>query len=114
MEFDTSTPYVLRQFSETLRQLLQNGMSKAESIFPINNRLKEPLRQSFNDSIFHNGKVVLDERTGQKIKNGGPRNECSFHDLECWTKRIYAFVNGFYWLCPPSKVSKKMIINMSL
>lgn len=66
MEFDVSTPYVLRQFSETLRQLIQNGMKKSESIFPISNRLKEPLRKSFNDSIFHDGKVVMDERTGQK------------------------------------------------
>ena len=40
MEFDSSAPYVLRQFSETLRQLLQNGMGKSESIFPISNRLK--------------------------------------------------------------------------
>ena len=48
MEFDSSAPYVLRQFSETLRQLLQNGMGKIESIFPISNRLKEPLRNSFN------------------------------------------------------------------
>ena len=28
MEFDSSAPYVLRQFSETLRQLLQNGIDR--------------------------------------------------------------------------------------
>lgn len=108
MEFDTSTPYVLRQFSETLRQLLQNGMSKAESIFPINNRLKEPLRQSFNDSIFHNGKVVLDERTGQKkLRMEVQGMSVPFMTWSAGQKEFMPLLMGFYWLCPPSKVSKK-------
>ncbi|MGB3198340.1 MAG: AAA family ATPase, partial [Saprospiraceae bacterium] len=98
MEFDTSTPYVLRQFSETLRQLLQNGMSKAESIFPINNRLKEPLRQSFNDSIFHNGKVVLDERTGQKkLRMEVQGMSVPFMTWSAGQKEFMPLLMGFYW-----------------
>lgn len=34
MEFDNSTPYVLRYFSETLRLFMQNGMGNPEAIFP--------------------------------------------------------------------------------
>lgn len=108
MEFDTSTPYVLRQFSETLRQLLQNGMSKVESIFPINNRLKEPLRQSFNDSIFHDGKVIMDERTGQKkLRMEIQGMSVPFMTWSAGQKEFMPLLMGFYWLCPPSKVSKK-------
>ena len=44
MEFDNSTPYVLRYFSETLRLFMQNGMGNPEAIFPIKNRLKAVLR----------------------------------------------------------------------
>ena len=108
MEFDVSTPYVLRQFSETLRQLLQNGMSKSESIFPINNRLKEPLRQSFNDSIFHNGKVVMDERTGQKkLRMEVQGMSVPFITWSAGQKEFMPLLMGFYWLCPPSKVRRK-------
>lgn len=108
MEFDVSTPYVLRQFSETLRQLLQNGMGKVESIFPINNRLKEPLRQSFNDSIFHDGKVVMDERTGQKkLRMEVHGMSVPFMTWSAGQKEFMPLLMGFYWLCPPSKVSKK-------
>ena len=108
MEFDSSAPYVLRQFSETLRQLLQNGMGKSESIFPISNRLKEPLRQSFNESIFHDGKVVMDERTGQKkLRMEIQGMSVPFITWSAGQKEFMPLLMGFYWLCPPSKVSKK-------
>lgn len=108
MEFDSSAPYVLRQFSETLRQLLQNGMAKSESIFPISNRLKEPLRRSFNDSIFHDGKVVLDERTGQKkLRMQIGDMSVPFITWSAGQKEFMPLLMGFYWLCPPSKVSRK-------
>lgn len=108
MEFDISTPYVLRHFSETLRLLLQNGMKKKESIFPISNRLKEPLRQSFNDSIFHDGKVVMDERTGQKkLRMEIEGMSVPFITWSAGQKEFMPLLLGFYWLCPPSKVSRK-------
>ena len=108
MEFDSSAPYVLRQFSETLRQLLQNGMGKTESIFPVNNRLKEPLRQSFIDSIFHDGKVVMDERTGQKkLRMEVQGMSVPFITWSAGQKEFMPLLMGFYWLCPPSKVSRK-------
>lgn len=108
MEFDSSTPFVLRQFSETLRQMLQNGMGKLESIFPINKRLKEPLRESFNDSIFHNGKVVMDERSGQKkLRMQVDNMSVPFIAWSAGQKEFMPLLLGFYWLCPPSKVSKK-------
>ena len=105
MEFDTSAPYVLRYFSETLRLLLQNGMEK--SIFPIN-RLKETLRKLFADSIFHGGEVVLDERTGQKkfrMKVG--EMNVPFITWSAGQKEFMPLLLAFYHLCPPSKVAKK-------
>lgn len=108
MEFDNTAPFVLRQFSETLRLLLQNGMQKKESIFPISNRLKEPLRNSFDDSIFHGGKVVLDERTGQKkLRMEVEGMNVPFMTWSAGQKEFMPLLLGFYWLCPPSKVSRK-------
>lgn len=108
MEFDSSTPYVLRAFSETLRQLLQNGLGKFESIFPISKRLKEPLRNSFVANIFHDGKVVMDERTGQKkLRMEVEGMSVPFITWSAGQKEFMPLLLGFYWLCPPSKVSRK-------
>lgn len=108
MEFDVSTPYVLKQFSETMRQLLQNGMDTKEAIFPISNRLKTPLRDSFNESIFHNGKIIIDEKTGQKkLKMLVEGMSVPFITWSAGQKEFMPLLLGFYWLCPPSKVSMK-------
>lgn len=66
MEFDLSTPYVLRAFSETLRTYIQGFMGDPNTIFPISNRLKGVLKHSFNDNIFYGGKIVMEENAGQK------------------------------------------------
>ena len=105
MEFDTSAPYVLRYFSETLRLLLQNGMEK--SIFPIN-RLKNTLRKLFDENIFHGGEIFLDERTGQKkfrMKVG--EMNVPFITWSAGQKEFMPLLLAFYNLCPPSKVAKK-------
>ena len=66
MEYDISSPYVLRNFSETLRLFFQNEIGDDQTVFPLNNRLKGGLKKSFNESIFHGGQVVIDESSGQK------------------------------------------------
>lgn len=67
MEYDISNPYVLRRFSETLRVFMQGGLGNPDTIFPMRNRLKGSVRKSIKDTIFHNGKVVID-KTGEQRK----------------------------------------------
>lgn len=66
MEFDISTPYVLRQFSETLRLSFQKGMTSNQVLFPLREEKSECINASFNENIFHDGKVIIDDRSGQK------------------------------------------------
>ena len=66
MEFDISTPYVLRVFSETLRVFVQGGLGNPDVIFPMKTRLKTVMKRSFSDSIFHQGNVVIDQSSGQR------------------------------------------------
>lgn len=66
MEFDMSAPYVLRFFSETLRVFMQGGLGNPDVIFPMNLRLESSVKDSINSSIFHNGKVILDQTGGQR------------------------------------------------
>ena len=66
MEFNITTPYVLRNFSELLRIYIQGGLGNPQVIFPLKNRLKGDLRQSIQNNVFHNAKVVLDDVSGQR------------------------------------------------
>ena len=66
MEFDMSTPYVLRAFSEALRIYMQNTTEGRALLFPVSKRLQEALLQSIDYNIFHGGKIVMEEISGQK------------------------------------------------
>jgi energy-coupling factor transporter ATP-binding protein EcfA2 len=108
MEFGPDAPFVLRQFSETLRLLLQNSISEFHTIFPASGKLKGLFCSEFNDSIFHDGKVVFDDRTGQKkLRMEVGDTSVPFLTWSAGQKEFMPLLLGFYMLCPPSKVSMK-------
>lgn len=107
-EFDESVPYVLRYFSENLRQFLQKDFSKDNGIFPLSQRLKAPLRNSFNESIFHNGKVFIDDASGQrKFRMEVSKSKIPFMTWSAGQKEFMPLLLSFYWLCPSSKISRR-------
>lgn len=103
-EYEDSVPYVLRQFSETLRLLLENG-GKEDAIFPRSQSLKAPLRTAFNDSIFHNGKIVVDQVAKKRLKLQLSDSTIPFMAWSAGQKEFMPLLLSFYWLCPSSKVS---------
>ena len=109
MEFDSSSPYVLRAFSETLRLFMQHGLGKTDILFPMKTRLKGFLRHSFNETIFHNAKVAMEERYGQKkmVLKVDDMN-IPFMSWSAGQKEFMPLLLAFYCLSgPPSKVVKK-------
>jgi energy-coupling factor transporter ATP-binding protein EcfA2 len=107
-EYEDSVPYILRHFSETLRQFLERGVGKQdEIIFPQNNRLKAPLRNSFNESIFHDGKIVIDKSNKKRFKLTFGKSSIPFMTWSAGQKEFMPLLLSFYWLSPSGNVSKK-------
>lgn len=108
-EFDPSTPYVLRQFSEILRVFMNGGLGGNNVLFPINTRLKNCQRKSFNNSIFHDGVVEMVNQSGQrkmKMKVGGM--EMPFMTWSAGQKEFMPLLMGFYCVSgPPTLVINK-------
>ncbi len=108
-DFSFTTPYVLREFTETLRTFLQFRMGDKDVIFPINERLKKIQKQSFENSIFHKGEVVMDEVAGQKkmlLAVGGMK--IPFMAWSAGQKEFMPLLLGFYCLSgSPSMVVKR-------
>ncbi len=109
MEFDSSSPYILRSFSETLRLFMQHGMGSADVLFPMKNRLKGFLRNAFNESIFHGARIIMEERSGQKKMVLGVDNlKIPFMSWSAGQKEFMPLLLAFYCLSgPPSKVVKR-------
>lgn len=109
MEFDMATPYVLKSFSETLRLYIQGSMGDPEMLFPVSNRLKGALKKSFDDNIFHGGKIVMEENSGQKkMKMRIDDMSIPFMTWSAGQKEFMPLLIAFYCLSgPASQVFKK-------
>ena len=103
MEFDMSTPYVLRSFSETLRTYLQGAMGDPDIIFPYSTRLKGNMKKLFDESIFHGGKVVMEESSGLKkmMMRVGGDSKIPFMTWSAGQKEFMPLLLAFYCLSGP-------------
>jgi energy-coupling factor transporter ATP-binding protein EcfA2 len=108
-DFDDSTPYVLRDFSETLRRYLEGGFTHGESpVFPqapkkVNGRLTD----SFNESVFYGGEITVDEQAKKRLKLSINGLSLPFMTWSTGQKEFMPLLMAFYWLCPPTDERKK-------
>lgn len=109
MEFDSSAPFVLKNFSEILRVFIQGGLGNPDVIFPMRSRLKEAVRDSIDKSVFHGAKVVIDQSTGQrKMKLQVADANLPFMTWSAGQKEFMPLLLAMYCLSgPPTSVIRK-------
>lgn len=109
MEFDGSAPFVLKNFSETLRIFIQGGLGNPDVIFPMNNRLKGDVKKSIDDSVFHGAQVVIDQSSGQrKMKLSVGNVSLPFMTWSAGQKEFMPLLLAMYCLSgPPTSVINK-------
>lgn len=107
--FEVGDPYVVRNFSEHLRLLMQQGLgSKGSAIFPQVGRLKKELRDALDNSIFHGAQVELNT-TGmrKRIQINMNGDYLPFMTWSAGQREFMPLLLGLYWLMPASRASKK-------
>ncbi len=108
--FDIGNPYVVRNFSEQLRLLMEAGLGKGKQqiIFPQDGRLKNVIKLEINKSIFHDAEVKIDAQTLKRrfvltIKN----QTLPFYTWSAGQREFTPMLLGLYWLMPSSASAKK-------
>ena len=106
MEFSENDPFVLRKFSDTLRLFIQNGLGGSEVLYPLPNRLKSAIKKMYDKAIFHGGKIVLDEKGGQrKIAMNVENMHLPLMTWSAGQKEFMPLLMAFYCLSgPPQNV----------
>lgn len=95
------TPYVVRQFSEDLRQILIEGIGR-ELLFPQAKRLKGRVRDKINEAIFH-GAQLREDATGIERQLKLHFSETTKLSYMTWTAGQREFIPlllGLYYLLP--------------
>jgi predicted ATPase len=109
LDYAGGDPYVVRQFSEHLRQLMEIRLGTGRgAIFPQNGHMNEIIRTVIRESIFNGAEVRLDKTTMRKrivLKVGNYR--LPFMVWSAGQREFMPLLMGLYWLMPSQRIRKK-------
>jgi len=112
--FDIGDPFVLKQFSETIRVLMEretsngNNTNKQSKVFPKPNRIKESLRKIIDESIFHGAKVESDNTSLKRrflLEVGN--SKLPFMTWSAGQKEFMPLLLSLYYLMPSATVKMR-------
>jgi energy-coupling factor transporter ATP-binding protein EcfA2 len=111
-DYGASDPFSVRDFSEKIRLLMETGWGRAEGgeIFPQTRRLKKELRKILDRTVFHGFGLRVDTYGSQKrlvLKAKGTESTLPFMVWSAGQREFVPLLMGFYWLLPPTKVSRR-------
>ena len=112
-DYSPGDPFAVREFSDQLLGLVQTEFS-GESLFPQKRRLKKELRELLERDVFSKFALRVDKVRSQKRLVLGTGRENDNLPYMVWSAGQREFVPlllGFYWLIPPSSVSRRGAID---
>ncbi|MDE0686976.1 MAG: AAA family ATPase [Candidatus Poribacteria bacterium] len=112
-DYNIGDPYVVKQFSEELRLLMEKGLGSGEgAIFPQADRMNKTLRDVIGKSIFGKAEIKLD-RSGfrKRIILDVENSQLPFMTWSTGQREFAPLLLGLYWLMPSGRVRKKNNIN---
>lgn len=108
--YRSGDPFVLREFSEKLHQLVQNEFGRNPELFPQANRLKKAERDLLSKHIFGGFDLKTSLVKMQKqfvLSKPGEEKGLPYLVWSAGQREFVPLLLGLYWLMPPSKVAKK-------
>ena len=112
-DYSPGDPFAVREFSEKLRGLVEKEFS-GESLFPQERRLKKVFRDLLERDVFSKFALKVDKVRSQKRLVLGTGKEGENLPYMVWSAGQREFVPlllGFYWLMPPTKVTRRGAID---
>ena len=103
-------PFVVKNFSERIRTYLE-GLKEKESLFPVAKKIKEPIREVLNSSIFHGASLSRSTTAGQKEVrlnvDGDLGRAISYMAWSTGQREFLPLLLGCYELLPAGKITKR-------
>jgi hypothetical protein len=103
-------PYVVREFSETFRRLMEKEVSVGGALFPQTQRLKKAYRDALRNTIFRGFELRIDTHGSQRqlmLGRGETEARIPFMTWSSGQREFVPLLMGLYWLLPASKVSRR-------
>ena len=108
-DYRAGDPFVVREFSQILHDLVQTEFNRTPELFPKRNRLTKNFRDLIDRDIFRGFGLKISEDIQKHIVLSSPSSESELPFL-VWSAGQREFVPlllGLYWLMPPGKVARR-------
>lgn len=108
-DYRAGDPFVLRNFSRNIHEILQNEIGPDSVVFPRQQFFSEPLRQPLQEHILGGAELRTDSTVGEnrlvlKRESGPP---LSYLAWSAGQREFTPLLLGLYWLIPPAKTSRR-------
>lgn len=102
-------PFVLREFSERLHNLMQSEFGRSPELFPKANRLKKEFRDLLGANIFGGFGLGVDLTGPQKriVLSSPDGKNLPFLVWSAGQREFVPLLLGLYWLMPPAAVARR-------
>ena len=109
MAYSPGDPYCIRQFSDTVRLLMEQGTRSFDAFFPHPKRLKGALKKSIDESIYVGGRLHLATDGMRRRIVLTPASQDSSLPYGAWSagqREFTPLLLGLYWLMPLGKATR--------
>jgi hypothetical protein len=109
-DYGPGDPFTVRDFSDTLRMLMERDLGKGDTLFPRPNQLKQELRDVINEAVFHGFGLRVDKTRLQKrlvLGAGESGPPLPFMVWSAGQREFVPLLLGLYWLLPGAKAPKR-------
>ncbi len=108
--FAAQDPFVVREFSEQFRILMNKEFSRGGALFPQTNRLNNEYRRLLKTHVFGDFELRVDTHGAQRRLVLGQKSEENNIPFMAWSAGQREFVPllmGLYWLLPAARIERR-------
>ncbi len=109
-DYRSGDPFVVREFSEKLHQLVQTEFSTTTDLFPKSNRLKKALRDQIDVHVYGGyGLKTSSDRFQKRMVLSSPTSSAQLPYL-VWSagqREFTPMLLGLYWLIPSVRITRR-------
>jgi len=116
-DYRPGDPFVVRDFSEKLRQLAEEELSRgSEAVFPQKERLKKAIRDALLEAIFDGFSLRLEARMGQRriVLRTDEGASLPFTVWSAGQREFVPLLLGAYHLLPLAKASRRGSLELAI
>jgi len=109
-DYSSGDPFVVAEFSEKIRVLVEREFGDQVTLFPQPRRLKKEFREMLERSVFRSFGLEIDRSSPQKrlvLRTGADDGSLPYMVWSAGQREFVPLLLGFYWLLPPTKMTRR-------